>query len=178
MTRRIFLLACFVATTLAAQVTKLGPAGQYYQTGPPKKGRFSFIRPPQKGGELQLINADRQSIEKNEFAVFDGNVKLKYEDITLSGDKFTYNFKTKDVTGQGHVILDQGTTRLAGSQMVFNLDSKTGTFFNATGSMEPAMYFTGEKLEKVADEKYRLTNGVLTSCDLDSPSWSIAVARA
>ncbi|HEY6842548.1 MAG TPA: LPS assembly protein LptD, partial [Thermoanaerobaculia bacterium] len=92
--------------------------------------------------------------------------------------KFTYNFKTKDVTGQGHVILDQGTTRLAGSQMVFNLASKTGTFFNATGSMEPAMYFTGEKLEKVSDDKYRLTNGVLTSCDLDSPSWSIAVARA
>src|SRR2546428_107362 len=56
--------------------------------------------------------------------------------------------------------------------------TKTGTFFNATGSMEPAMYFTGEKLEKISDDTYRLTDGVLTSCDLDSPSWSLDVARA
>ncbi len=174
----LILLCCLVPATLLAQAKNMGPAGQYYKTGPPKKGKFGVIRAPKKGGELELLSAQTQSIEKDEFAVFEGNVKLKYEDITLSGDKFTYNFKTKDVTGQGHIILDQGTTRLAGSQMVFNLDSKTGTFFNATGSMEPAMYFTGEKLEKVADTKYRLTNGVVTSCDLDSPSWSINVARA
>src|SRR5581483_8449806 len=139
-----FLLTFLAATSVFAQVTNLGPAGQYYKSGPPKKGRFSFIRPPQKGGEIELLHAKSQSIEKDEYAVFEGDVKFKYEDITLSGDKFTYNFKTKDVTGEGHVILDQGSTRLAGSQMVFNLNTKTGTFFNATGSMEPAMYFTGE----------------------------------
>jgi lipopolysaccharide assembly outer membrane protein LptD (OstA) len=179
MTRRFLaLLLCLASIPLAAQVTNLGPAGQYYKTGPPKKGRFSFIHAPQKGGEIQLLHALHQTLEKDDFGVFDGEVKIKYEDINLSGDKFTVNFKTKDVTGEGHVILDQGTTRLAGSQMVFNLNTKTGTFFTATGSMEPAMYFTGEKLEKTSDDSYRLTNGVLTSCDLDSPSWSMDVRRA
>jgi lipopolysaccharide assembly outer membrane protein LptD (OstA) len=171
-------LLCIASISLHAQVTNLGPAGQYYKTAPPKKGRFSFVKPPQKGDQIELLHAKSQSIEKDEFAVFEGDVKFKYGDVTLAGDKFTYNFRTKDVTGEGHVILDQGATRLSGSQMVFNLGSSTGTFFNATGSMEPAMYFTGEKLEKLTEDTYRLTNGVITSCDLDSPSWSINVARA
>src|SRR5262249_37626998 len=122
--------------------------------------------------------ANQQTLEKDEYAILEGNVEMKYEDITFKADKITYNFKTKDAVAQGHVILDQGTTRLAGNQAVFNLDSKTGTFFNATGSMEPAMYFQGEKLEKVDDDTYRMTNGILTSCDIDSPAWSIHVSRA
>src|SRR5262249_29456097 len=136
MTRLAFAFLCLASIPLAAQVTNLGPAGQYYKTGPPKKSRFGVIRPPKKGADIELLHATHQSIEKDEFAVFEGEVKFKYDDLELQGDKFTYNFKTKDVTGEGHVIVDQGTTRLAGSQMVFNLDSKTGTFFNAVGSME------------------------------------------
>ena len=173
----LILLCCFAPAALLAQAKNMGPAGQYYKTSPPKKGKFGVIRAPKKGGEAKWT-ANHQTFEKDEYYILEGDVKFTYEDINLTGDKFTYNVKTQDVTGEGHVILDQGTTRLAGNQMVFNLDSKTGTFFNATGSMEPAMYFTGEKLEKVADTKYRLTNGVVTSCDLDSPSWSINVARA
>src|ERR1700680_654847 len=49
----------------------------------------------------------------------------------------------KDGLAQGHVIIDQGPTRLTGDQAIFNLDSKTGTFFNATGNLQGAIYFTG-----------------------------------
>ena len=179
MTRRllVFFLSCLAAPTLLAQAKDMGPAAQYYKQTLPKKGKFQLFTPPKKGGEVQYT-ASRQTLEKDEYAILEGNVEIKYEDIKFTADKMTYNKRTGDVTAQGHVILDQGTTRLAGNQAIFNLDTKTGTFFNATGSMEPAMYFTGEKLEKVSDDSYKLTNGVLTSCDLDSPSWSIDVRRA
>ena len=180
MTRLVSVLLCLATIPLAAQVTNLGPAGQYYKTGPPRKGRFGVIRPPKPGGEIKWSVAPQGHVEfvKEDYAILESDVTIDYEDIKLKTDKATINLKTKDVTAQGHVILDQGTTRLAGNQMVFNLDSKTGTFFNATGSMEPAMYFVGEKLEKIADNEYILTNGEVTSCDLDSPSWSLDVARA
>ena len=179
MTRRflVFFLSCLAAPTLLAQAKDMGPAAQYYKQSLPKKGKFQLFTPPKKGGEVQY-KANHQTLEKDEYAILEGDVEIKYEDIKFVADKMTYNKRTNDVTAQGHVILDQGTTRLAGNQAIFNLDTKTGTFFNATGSMEPAMYFTGEKLEKLDDAKYRLTNGVLTSCDLDSPAWSIHVARA
>jgi hypothetical protein len=155
----------------------MGPAAQYYKATPPKKGKFKFFTPPKKGGEVHY-EAKRQTLEKEDFAILEGDVVITYEDIKFTADKMTYNKRTGDVTAQGHVILDQGTTRLAGSEAIFNLETKTGTFFNATGSMEPAMYFTGEKLERVDDDRYRMTNGLVTSCELDSPSWSIRVARA
>jgi len=155
----------------------MGQAAQYYKQTLPKKGKFKFFTPPRKGGEVHY-EAKSQTLEREEYAILEGDVKVTYEDLKFTADKLTYNKRTGDVTAQGHVILDQGTTRLAGDQAVFNLDTKTGTFFHATGSMEPAMYFTGEKLEKISDETYRLTNGILTSCDLDSPSWSIHVSRA
>src|SRR3712207_7746775 len=43
----------------------------------------------------------------------------------------TYNFKTRDVVAEGNVVIDQGPTRMSATQAVYNLDSKTGTFFNA-----------------------------------------------
>src|SRR6266566_4495786 len=123
MTRRllVFFLSCLAAPTLLAQAKDMGPAAQYYKQALPKKGKFQLFTPPKKGGEVQY-KANRQTLEKDE-------------------------------------------------QAIFNLDTKTGTFFHASGSMEPAIYFTGEKLEKLDEEKYRLTNGILTSCDLDSPAW-------
>jgi len=179
MTRRFlaFLLSCLAAATLLAQGKDMGQAAQYYKASPPKKGRFSFIRAPKRGAEAHW-EADRQTIEKDEYVILEGHVHFTYEDIKFACDKMTYNLKTKDVVAEGHVILDQGSTRLAGDQAVFNTDTKTGTFFHATGSMEPAMYFTGDKIEKLSDATYRLTNGVLTSCDLDSPSWSFHVRVA
>ena len=79
---------------------------------------------------------------------------------------------------EGHVIIDQGPTRITANQAIYNLDSKTGTFFNATGTMDPSMYFSGDRIEKVDEDTYRMTNGVFTSCDLDRPAWSFHVGHA
>jgi len=173
----VFLFCTLAAASLLAQGKDMGPAAQYYKQTLPKKSKFKFFTPPKKGGEVHL-EAKHQTVEKEEYAILEGDVKLTYEDIKFTSDKMTYNFKTKDVVAEGHVILDQGTTRLAGDQAVYNLDTQTGTFFHASGSVEPAMYFTGEKMEKISEDTYRLSNGMLTSCDLDSPAWSIHVSRA
>jgi LPS-assembly protein len=171
-------IAMLAASSLLAQAGKdIGPAGQYYK----QNRRFKFVAPPKKeGGEIRwtLPPGGHQEIEKDEYAILYPDVHLEYQDVKMHADKITYNFKTKDVVAQGHVVLDQGPTRITGDQAIFNLDSKTGTFFNATGAMEPSMYFTGEKLEKIGDDTYRLTNGLITSCDLDNPSWSFRVRRA
>ncbi|HVR40869.1 MAG TPA: LPS assembly protein LptD, partial [Thermoanaerobaculia bacterium] len=79
---------------------------------------------------------------------------------------------------EGHVVIDQGPTRISANHVVYNLGSKIGTFFNATGTMDPAMYFSGDRIEKVDEDTYKLTNGVFTSCDLDRPAWSFHVGSA
>src|SRR5438445_5921563 len=165
------------AAPLLAQ-KDMAQAQQYYRQTPPGTKRFKVLQQtPKKGGEIKC-QAGSQQIVKDEYAILEGNVTLEYQDVKVTTDKATYNFKTKDVVAQGHVIIDQGPTRLSGDQAIFNLDSKTGTFFNATGNLQGAIYFTGEKLEKVTEDEYRLTNGMITSCDLDNPSWSFHVRSA
>ena len=184
MTRRFprllaILLTIVAPAVLVAQTGKdMGPAGQFYQ---PPKTKFKFQPGPKKqGGEIQVTVAKGGHTveEKNEYAIMEGGVTVKYQDITVVSDKMTLNHRTKDVVAEGHVILDQGPMRLTANQMFYNLDTKLGTLFHATGSMEPSLYFTADKAEKIGDTRYLLTQSVFTSCDLNRLSWSFLVARA
>jgi LPS-assembly protein len=59
--------------------------------------------------------------------------------------------------------------------MVYNLTTETGTFFDASGSFEPSIYFRAKTIEKVGEATYRLDDGVFTSCDIDDPDWSFEI---
>ena len=164
MTRRLLLIfiAVLAAPALLGQGKNMGQAGQYYQQKP--KFRLLQQQKHAAGGDIKysLPPGNKAEVVQGEYAILQPDVTIEYQDIKVHADKATLNLRTKDVTAEGHVIIDQGPTRLSGSQAVYNLDTKTGTFFNATGSMDPAMYFTGEKLEKLSENTYRLTNGVFT----------------
>lgn len=145
---------------------------------PPK---FQFIPGPKAGGgevKVTIAPGGKTEADKDEYAIFSGGVTIEYQDIKLVSDKVTFNQRTRDVVADGNVIIDQGPTRITATQAVYNLNSKTGTFFNSTGTMEPSMYFSGDRIEKVDEDTYRLTNGVFTSCDLDKPAWSFHVGSA
>jgi LPS-assembly protein len=157
-------LAFLLATTAAAQ-----------------KPNFRFMPGPKPGGGDVKITVDEggtTELQKDEYSILQGGVTIEYQDIKLRADKVTYNFKTRDAVAEGNVVIDQGATRVAATQAIYNLDSKTGTFFNANATMEPAMYFSGDRIEKVDEDTYRMTNGVFTSCDLDRPAWSFHVGNA
>jgi len=177
---RLLAVTLLLLSTSAAFAQKdMGPAAQYY--GQQGHTKFKFSPGPKKtGGDITWETAEggRQEIEKDEYAILEKGVVVKYQDMTVRADKATVNLKTKDVVAQGHVIIDQGPSRLTADNVVFNLDSKLGTLFHATGTMEPSLYFTGDKLEKVDVDRYILTNGIFTSCDLDRPSWSFHVKQA
>jgi LPS-assembly protein len=181
--RLAVLLTCAALTvSLLGQGKNMGQAGQYYKQTPAKQ-KLKIIGP--KTGEKSEIkfttgkSATAHPIfEKDEYAILEPEVYIEYQDIKIHADKVTLNFKTKDVVAQGHVVIDQGPNRISASQVYYNLDTKLGTFFNATGMMDPSLNFTGDKIEKTGEATYHLENGVFTSCDLDKPSWSFHVKVA
>ena len=160
-----FLIALLTATSLFAQ----------------KKPNFQFMPGPKPGGgdvKVTVAEGGVTEIQKDEYSISQGGVTIEYQDIKLVAYKVTYNYRTKDVVAEGNVIIDQGPTRITASQAMYNLNSKTGTFFNATGTMDPSMYFSGDRIEKVDEDTYHLTNGVFTSCDLERPAWSFRIGEA
>lgn len=143
--------------------------------------KFRFIPGPKPGGgEIKAAVAPNGTFEvqKDEYMLLEREVRVEYQDIKLAADKVTVNLRTHDVVAEGHVVVDQGPTRVSATQAMFNLNSKTGTFFNATATMDPSMYFSGDRIEKVDEDTFRMTNGVFTSCDLDRPAWSFHVGDA
>jgi len=150
-------------------------------TASAQKPNFRFMPGPKAGGGDVKITVDEggtTELQKDEYSILQGGVTVEYQDIKLRADKVTYNFKTRDVVAEGHVVIDQGSTRVSATQAVYNMDTKTGTFFNANATLDPSMYFSGDRIEKIDDDTYRLTNGIFTSCDLDKPSWSFTVGEA
>ena len=75
----------------------------------------------------------------------------------------------------------------------FNTRTKTGTFYNASGSatlaqaaaqpgaedrsmfgtQEPDVYFYGETLQKLGEQKYKITRGGFTTCLQPTPRWEL-----
>lgn len=146
-----------------------------------QKPNFRFTPGPKPGGgevSWELEEKGVVEVQKDEYMIFSGGVAIAYQDIKMRADKLTLNQKTRDVVAEGNVVIDQGPTRVSATQVVFNLDSKTGTFFNANATMDPSMYFSGDRIEKVDQDTWRLTNGIFTSCDLDQPAWSFRVGNA
>jgi len=167
------LLAIFAVASAGAQMTKEGPSARFYD----RDSKFSFDFKDSKNAGPVKWTADSQEFVQNDYVILDGNVKIEYRDIVITADSLTYNFKTTDVTAEGNVILDQGPRRLTAERLVFNLDTETGTLFHATGSFEGSLYFTGETIEKIDRQTFRLTDGLFTSCDLADPSWSFHLRR-
>src|SRR5215213_5660290 len=127
---------------------------------PPQFKIMPGIKPG--GGEIKYHGTEVEGV-KDEYTVMSGGATIEYQDIKMVAEKVTLNFRTKDVVAEGNVIIDQGPTRITATQAMYNLDTKTGTFFNATGTMDPSMYFSGDRIEKVDEDTWSLTNGVFTS---------------
>lgn len=171
---RAILLCLLVSGAAFGQTfpTETSPSDRFYK----QDSKFSLKFDSSKKGGAVTWKANRQEFVREDYAVLEGDVKIYYQDVTLTADRATYNLKTKDATAEGHVILDQGPRRLSADRAIYNLESQTGTLFDATGAFDPSIHFTGDKIEKLNRTTYRLTNGMFTSCDIDNPAWSFRLS--
>jgi hypothetical protein len=113
--------------------------GQQSYSADPFESRFrqtsSFqikFQAPQKGGEVRLYTKSPVRYEKDVFWEGSEEVRIEYQDVKIAADKARVDFPTKTATLEGHVVIDQGPTRLARDRAVFHLDSKTGVVETAS----------------------------------------------
>ena len=95
----------------------------------------------------------------------------------------------------GNVTFTQGANRISADRADFNIKTRLGTFYNATGianvqpprqrprpgvvvpppvaGQENDVYFFGETIEKIGPKKYRITNGGFSTCVQPTPRWDL-----
>ncbi len=109
----------------------------------------------------------------------EGDVQIVYQDIDIRCDTADWNRETGEVIARGNVILDRGPSRFTADEARFNIQTKTGTFFNATAFIDPMYTFTGREIEKLDETHYRIDHATFTTCATDGkPPWSFHVRKA
>ena len=127
-----------------------------------------------------MVRGRAESLEfvRENYAAASGGVEIQYQDVKLTADRIELDLATQIATATGNVIFDQGPRRITAREARFNLQTKTGTFDEATAFVQPDYYFRGAQVEKISDDVYTVENGVFTSCAGDNPSWSFRLGRA
>jgi LPS-assembly protein len=121
-----------------------------------------------------------------------GNVQVTCADMMFFADEMDLHTDTNILTASGNVVFTSGGNRIGADRMEFDTKTRTGTFFNASGTatlgdrvdrslfgtQEPDAYFYGEKIEKLGPRKYRISRGGFTTCVQPTPRWEITSGSA
>ncbi len=165
----LFLLCCLAATPAAAQTIDGWDCKQF---------------------TLEKLDADRvrlmREVECNGLGPNTGQ--------QIFADDLIWNVTSGELEATGNVLMVSPTARLAAERVVFNTKTGLGTFYTASGSaslgdrvaevrsmfgtLEPDLYFFGETIEKIGENRYRLTKGSFTTCVQPTPRWDVVSGTA
>jgi len=125
------------------------------------------------------VRASGTQIWKGDNWQAEGEVLIAYQDIRIQCDQISLNKLSGEIEAEGHVILDQGPSRMAADSLRYNLRKKEGVFVNASGNAPPSFSFTGDLIERIDEKHYRITNGTFTSCETEGRQpWNLHLREA
>jgi LPS-assembly protein len=127
-----------------------------------------------------------------------GQVEVNCGEETFFADEIEMFTDEHRMIATGNVVFTSGTSRIAAERLDFNTETKTGTFYQAAGSatireagattgrpgrpqqpsmfstgQEPDVYFYGDTVQKIGEDKYRITHGGFTTCLQPNPRWQL-----
>jgi LPS-assembly protein len=121
------------------------------------------------------IAADRiVSLVEDELYLAEGMVVISRADQILTADTVTYNRNSGDVTAEGNVRFTSLNDILRCERGTFNLNDGTGHLLMGSLFLRATNYYiSGRELWKTGPATYLVKGCRITSCDGDSPDWSI-----
>ncbi len=151
----------------------------------PKAKKLSF-EPEGGDGEI-VVYSLKETItgeKDNRVIVREGDAEVLYGIYRLQADKITIYEAENKIVAEGSVIFDQGDDqRITGSRGVWNYKTKLGSFEESTGFTNQSndgtvIYFTADRVERVALDEVVVTKGKFTACEDSVPQWSFTADEA
>ncbi|MFY9550098.1 MAG: LPS assembly protein LptD [Thermoanaerobaculia bacterium] len=174
---------CLSGLSLLASAAAL--AQDPFAQGDPFESRFKQranfqikVKTPTKGGEVRLFTKKPVRFEKDKFWEGSEEVLIEYQDVKITCDQAHYDFPSKIAVLTGHVVIDQGPTRLTGTRGTFHFDTKTGVLEDATADLPPTFHIVAQKIEKIGEATYKIDHGIFTACEMPRPEWSFSLSEA
>ena len=132
-----------------------------------------------EAGTPVTVYADRvENLERERLLLAEGNVQIEQGDVRLEADRVEINTETGEAVATGRVVMFDGRDRLTGERIEYNLRSGTGIVYKAEAAAEPHFFFGGDRMERFGDKSYRIASGVFTTCEDETPAWSVRLGSA
>ena len=164
----------------------INPISAEKRLASPKTSKKAKVEPEGGNGEL-IVYSDRNTVEgekENRFVRHTGNVDARYGIYRIQANEITIIEAENKIIAKGSVIFDQGDDqRITGATAIWNYKTKLGTFEDATGFTNQTndgtvLYFTAERVERVALNEIVVIKGTFTACEEAVPKWSFTSDRA
>jgi LPS-assembly protein len=119
---------------------------------------------------------------------YTGQAEIEGEGTKFFADQIDVYTDTNRLEATGNVVFAGPDGRISAERVEFDVRNGTGIFYQASGSMslgpatdrapfggqDPDVLFYGERIEKMASRKYRITRGAFTTCVQPTPRWEVA----
>jgi LPS-assembly protein len=142
--------------------------------------RIEFTLPldPARGGGAVAGTAGSLDYLPDGSAQLAGGVELRFREVIVRAELVVLDIAANRVRASGNVIFDEGPRRLTGATLDFDLGTKLGTLTEATAAIGTDFYFQGAEVSRVGEGIWEIRDGIFTSCEGESPSWSFQVGVA
>jgi len=105
-----------------------------------------------------------------------GQVEVDRGDLSLKADHARLNMVTKDLMAWGNVLLREGEDVVECQRLEVNIESRLGRIYQAKLYLKDQnVHITGQEVEKLGENHYRVRDGSLTTCDAKRPPWKFTV---
>ncbi|HET9488300.1 MAG TPA: LPS assembly protein LptD [Methylomirabilota bacterium] len=133
---------------------------------------------PTAGGEVTVFADRLEEIGPDNLLVASGNVEVIRGSQRLLADRVEVDRLTGDVVAEGRVIFYDGEDRLVGERIQFNFRTGTGVIWEGRAQAAPFYRLEGERMERLSESRYRVFEGIFTTCEGDPPAWSFRFGSA
>ena len=108
-----------------------------------------------------------------------GHVRLQQGSLSLESDQLWWNQQTGEIEALGRVVFSRPGEELSGARVSYNLQQGTGVVEEGKAYWQKeSLRLSGQKIERLGPEKFRLTNGHFTLCEAEKAPWSLGAERA
>jgi LPS-assembly protein len=156
--------------------TSVWAQGQGLQPARPEK-------PPKPDPSAPItLDADRIEGTSGQDTTAQGNANLRQGDLSIRADSLRYSEAKEEVEATGNVRLQRGKDTLSGPSLRYSLKDETGLFEKPEFTLAPRARVNREpiagrgqagSMEILGDDKYRIKDGVFTSCKPGDDGWFI-----
>lgn len=133
---------------------------------------------PTGDGEITVFADRLEEIRPDNLLVAAGNVELIRGSQRLLADRVEVNRATGEVVAEGRVIFYDGEDRLVGERIQYSFRTGSGVVWEGRAQAAPYYRLEGERMERLDEGRYRVFDGLFTTCEGDPPAWSFRFGTA